>query len=107
MGLLDAAIEHAAAELPEYWRITVHVEQGSAWVTLTDEHGNDIDLDTHGWEQQILGRDVVCATETALNIARVKPKMSVAELAERAGIDISDIQGEDIDSLTGKRSHND
>lgn len=39
--------------------------------------------------------------------ARIKPKMSIREIAERAGIDITDIQGEDIDVLTGKRMHND
>jgi hypothetical protein len=107
MDLLDAAIEHAAAELPEYWSITIHVEQGSAWVTLTDEHGNDIDLETHYDDVRILAKDVICGTETAMNIARVKPKMSIRELAERSGIDITDIQGEDIEVLTGKRTHND
>jgi hypothetical protein len=90
MGLLDAAIEHAAAELPEHWSITIHVEQGSAWVTLTDEHGNDIDLETHYDDVRILAKDVICGTETAMNIARVKPKMSIREIAERAGIDITD-----------------
>ena len=107
MGLLDAAIEHAAAELPEHWSITIHVEQGSAWATLTDEHGNDIDIETQYDDQKILAKDVICATETAMNIARVKPKMSIREIAERAGIDITDIKGEDIDVLTGKRTHND
>jgi hypothetical protein len=39
--------------------------------------------------------------------ASSKTTQSVREMAEAAGIDISDIQGEDIDVLTGKRMHED
>lgn len=35
-----------------------------------------------------------------------RAKMSIREIAERAGIDITDTKGEDIDVLTGKRMHN-
>lgn len=47
-----------------------------------------------------------CGTETAMNVERAKPKMSIHEIAKRGGIDTTDIQGEDIDVLTGKRTHN-
>lgn len=78
-----------------------------AWDAEFCDHGNDIDLETHYDDVRILAKDVICGTETAMNISRVKPKMSIREIAERAGIDITDIQGEDIDVLTGKRTHND
>lgn len=33
---LPDAIEYAAAQLPEGWTITLHTENGAAWVDMTD-----------------------------------------------------------------------
>jgi len=40
-----AAIESAAARLPKGWVVSIEIESESAWVSLSDEYGDDIETD--------------------------------------------------------------
>jgi len=41
-----AAIESAAARLPKGWIVSIEIESESAWVSLSDEDGEDIETNS-------------------------------------------------------------
>lgn len=72
------------------WRLCSHKVAESYWV------------DGVGWRK--LGH---CQASADWYRCRNVDSRSIREIAEAAGMDVSQIQGEDIDLLTGKRTHND
>jgi hypothetical protein len=42
--MLDEAVNHAAANLPEGWSIMIQVEHGSGWVELYNQEGGKVEL---------------------------------------------------------------
>jgi hypothetical protein len=62
----EAAIQKLAAELPDDYDVTLHIERGAGWVVLNDADGNSIDIHS---DEGNMGERLLAALEVAKGAA--------------------------------------
>ena len=68
MDLMEI-IENASSALPEGWEIRIGIEAGSAWVTLLDPEGDEVEYPSNN---EFLAESVQDAVEQATFVSELR-----------------------------------